>query len=69
MRKKSDRRVRHTAELKSTAIANDALNQRTKVAGGLTERIKKDKTKGHIYKSINVEGQKLYVKLSTKKES
>ena len=69
MRDIKERRIRHVANLKAGgSIRNDNLGRSRRSRGSAREKILKDKSSGSIYKSINIEGQRLYVKLSTKKD-
>ena len=69
MRDKAQRRIRHVAKMKTGGvIRSEKLGQTMRVSGSSSERILADKNNNSMYKSINIEGQQLYVKLSTKKD-
>ena len=69
MRDKAQRKINHVAKLKTGGvIRNEALGKTKRMSTSSSERILSDKSKGKMYKSINIQGQQLYVKLSTKKD-
>ena len=69
MRDRAQRRIRHVAKMKTGGvIRNEKLGKTRRVSSSSSERILADKKSNSMYKSINIEGQQLYVKLSTKKD-
>ena len=69
MKSRSQRNMRHTSKLNTTKVVrNDRLGKTKRISSNPSENILSDKSKGKMYKSINIKGQQLYVKLSTKKD-